>query len=170
MLCMIINLIKYYSFLSLVIIPITMSANDITMPTDEVLNMPLPLPYNGEIYSESDIERFLDSSINKSKQPIIIFGGNWCPDCRILEGTLQLPTIKKYMIEHYEIMHVDVGRYDKNMNLISYFKIPKEEGVPRVLVFDTNKNILNMESTKEWTTARDRKQQEIFNYFQALVQ
>ena len=167
---MIINFIKYYSFLSLVIIPITMSANDITMPTDEVLNMPLPLPYNGEIYSESDIERFLDSSINKSKQPIIIFGGNWCPDCRILEGTLQLPTIKKYMIEHYEILHVDVGRYDKNMNLISYFKIPKEEGVPRVLVFDTNKNILNKESTKEWTTARDRKQQEIFNYFQALVQ
>ena len=167
---MIINLIKYYSFLSLVIIPIAMSANDITMPPDEVLKMPLPLPYNGEIYSESDIERFLDSSINKSKQPIIIFGGNWCPDCRILEGTLQLPTIKKYMIEHYEIMHVDVGRYDKNMNLISYFKIPKEEGVPRVLVFDTNKNILNMESTKEWTTARDRKQQEIFNYFQALVQ
>ena len=170
MIYMIINLIKYYSFLSLVIIPITMSANDITMPTDEVLNMPLPLPYNGEIYSESDIERFLDSSINKSKQPIIIFGGNWCPDCRILEGTLQLPTIKKYMIEHYEIMHVDVGRYDKNMNLISYFKIPKEEGVPRVLVFDNEKNILNMESTKEWTTARDRKQQEIFNYFQALVQ
>lgn len=167
---MIINLIKYYSFLSLVIIPITMSANDITMPLDEVLKMPLPLPYNGEIYSESDIERFLDSSINKSKQPIIIFGGNWCPDCRILEGTLQLPTIKKYMIEHYEIMHVDVGRYDKNMNLISYFKIPKEEGVPRVLVFDTNKNILNMETTKEWTTARNRKQQEIFNYFQALVQ
>jgi thiol-disulfide isomerase/thioredoxin len=167
---MIINLIKYYSFLSLVIIPITMSANDIKMPPDEFLKMPLPLPYNGEIYSESDIERFLDSSINKSKQPIIIFGGNWCPDCRILEGTLQLPTIKKYMIEHYEIMHVDVGRYDKNMNLISYFKIPKEEGVPRVLVFDNKKNILNMESTKEWTTARDRKQQEIFNYFQALVQ
>ena len=72
--------------------------------------------------------------------------------------------------DSYEIMHVDVGRYDKNMNLISYFKIPKEEGVPRVLVFDTNKNILNMESTKEWTTARDRKQQEIFNYFQVLVQ
>ena len=167
---MIINLIKYYSFLSLVIIPITMSANDTKITPDEVLKMPLPLPYNGEIYSESDIERFLDSSINKSKQPIIIFGGNWCPDCRILEGTLQLPTIKKYMIEHYEIMHVDVGRYDKNMNLISYFKIPKEEGVPRVLVFDNKKNILNMESTKEWTTARDRKQQEIFNYFQALVQ
>lgn len=170
MLCMIINLIKYYSFLPLFFISITMSANNINIPLDEVLEMPLPLPYNGEIYSENDIETFLNSSISKSKQPIIIFGGNWCPDCRILEGTLQLPTINKYMIKHYKIMHVDVGRYDKNMNLISYFKIPKEEGVPRVLVFDEKKNILNMESTKEWTTARDRKQQEIFNYFQALVQ
>jgi thiol-disulfide isomerase/thioredoxin len=170
MLSMIINLIKYYSFLYLFFIPLTMSANNINIPSDEVLEIPLPLPYNGEIYSSNDIEAFLVSSISKSKQPIIIFGGNWCPDCRILEGTLQLPTIKKYMIKHYKIMHVDVGRYDKNMNLISYFKIPEEEGVPRVLVFDNKKNILNMDSTQEWRTARDRNKQEIFNYFQSLVQ
>ena len=170
MLCMIINLIKYYSYLYLFFIPLTMSANNINIPSDEVLEMPLPLPYNGEIYSANDIEAFLVSSISKSKQPIIIFGGNWCPDCRILEGTLQLPTIKKYMIKHYKIMHVDVGRYNKNMNLISYFKIQEEEGVPRVLVFDNKKNILNMDSTQEWRTARDRNKQEIFNYFQSLVQ
>ena len=170
MLSMIINLIKYYSFLYLFFIPLTMSDNNINIPSDEVLEIPLPLPYNGEIYSSNDIEAFLVSSISKSKQPIIIFGGNWCPDCRILEGTLQLPTIKKYMIKHYKIMHVDVGRYDKNMNLISYFKIPEEEGVPRVLVFDNKKNILNMDSTQEWRTARDRNKQEIFNYFQSLVQ
>ena len=170
MLSMIINLIKYYYFLYLFFIPLTMSANNINIPSDEVLEIPLPLPYNGEIYSSNDIEAFLVSSISKSKQPIIIFGGNWCPDCRILEGTLQLPTIKKYMIKHYKIMHVDVGRYDKNMNLISYFKIPEEEGVPRVHVFDNKKNILNMNSTQEWRTARDRNKQEIFNYFQSLVQ
>ncbi len=170
MLCMIINLIKYYSFLFLFFIPTTMSANNINIPSDEILKMPLPLPYNGEIYSKNDIENFLVSSISKSKQPIIIFGGNWCPDCRILEGTLQLPTIKKYMIKHYKIMHVDIGRYDKNMNLISYFKIPEEEGVPRILVFDNKKNILNMDSTQEWRTARDRNKQEIFNYFESLVQ
>ena len=61
---------------------------------------------------ENDIERFLDSSINKSKQPIIIFGGNWCPDCRILEGTLAMPTIKKFLQQYYRIIHIDIGRYD----------------------------------------------------------
>ena len=55
------------------------------------------------------------------------------------------------------------------MNLMEYVNIPKEEGVPSVLVFDKNNNLLNSSSTKEWTTARDRKQQDIFNYFQNLI-
>ena len=66
-------------------------------------------------------------------------------------------------------MHIDVGRYDKNMELMSFFEIDKEKGVPRVLVFDNNKNLLNSSSTREWTTARERNFQDIFDYFQKLV-
>ena len=62
-----------------------------------------------------------------------------------------------------------LGKYEINMNLMEYFNIPTEKGVPRVLVFDKNNNLLNSSSTKEWTTARDRKQQDIFNYFQNLI-
>ena len=100
---------------------------------------------------------------------MIIFGGNWCGDCRVLAGTFNLPTIKKFLDNHYEVLHIDVGRYEINMNLMEYFNIPTEEGVPRVLVFNKNNNLLNSSSTKEWTTARDRKQQDIFNYFQNLI-
>ena len=120
--------------------PINMSANILLNDTD-TLSLPLPLPYNGVEYSPEQVNGFIDETIEQSKQPILIFGGNWCPDCRILDGTLQLPTIKKFMEEKYQIMHIDVGRYDKNMDLISYFGIPKEKGVPRVLVFNKNKII-----------------------------
>ena len=148
--------------------PFNMSANILLNDTD-TLSLPLPLPYNGVEYSPEQVNGFIDETIEQSKQPILIFGGNWCPDCRILDGTLQLPTIKKFMEEKYQIMHIDVGRYDKNMDLISYFGIPKDKGVPRVMVFDKNKVILNKKSTKEWATARDRGKQEVFNYFQDLA-
>ena len=148
--------------------PFNMSANILLNDTD-TLSLPLPLPYNGVEYSPEQVNGFIDETIEQSKQPILIFGGNWCPDCRILDGTSQLPTIKKFMEEKYQIMHIDVGRYDKNMDLISYFGIPKDKGVPRVMVFDKNKVILNKKSTKEWTTARDRGKQEVFNYFQDLA-
>jgi len=87
----------------------------------------------------------------------------------VLAGTFDLPTIQKFLDKHYEVLHIDVGRYEINMHLMEYFNIPTEKGVPRVLVFDKNNNLLNSSSTKEWTTARDRKQQDIFNYFQNLI-
>ncbi len=156
-------------WVNLILLSINMDAN-ILLKDSDTLKLPLPLPYNGEEYSAEQINNFLDETLQQSKQPILIFGGNWCPDCRILDGTLQLPTIKKFMNKNYNIMHIDIGRYDKNMELISYFGIPKEKGVPRVLVFDKNKIIINKKSTKEWTTARDRRKQEVFDYFQSLAQ
>lgn len=129
----------------------------------------MPLPYDGAIYSEIDVKKFMEATTRKSKQPIIIFGGNWCPDCRILDGSLQVPSIKKFMSERFEIMHIDIGRYDKNMELMDYFGVAREKGVPRVIVFDKEMNILNSSSTKEWTTARERSLQDIFNYFQKLA-
>jgi thiol-disulfide isomerase/thioredoxin len=164
----VINNIYKILWVNLFLMPFNMSANILLNDTD-TLSLPLPLPYNGVEYSPEQVNGFIDATIEQSKQPILIFGGNWCPDCRILDGTLQLPTIKKFMEEKYQIMHIDVGRYDKNMNLISYFGIPKDKGVPRVMVFDKNKVILNKKSTKEWTTARDRGKQEVFNYFQDLA-
>ena len=83
---------------------INLTSETIQLSSNDQLSIPLPLPYNGFIYSEGDIEDFMNSAIDKYKQPVIIFGGNWCPDCRILDGTLQIPTIKKFMKEHYKIL------------------------------------------------------------------
>ena len=49
------------------------------------------------------------------------------------------------------------------------YGIPSAEGIPRVLVFDKDKNLLNNSSTTEWRTARDRSSQEIFNFFQDMA-
>ena len=166
---MIKSLIKYLSISYLFLICAMINAENIQISSEDVLKIPLPLSYNGDIYSEVEVNDFIEDAVNNLKQPVIIFGGNWCPDCRILSGTLKTPSIEKFMNNHYRVLHIDVGRYDKNMNLISYFGVAKEEGVPRVLVFDKDKNLLNSSSTKEWTTVRDRKMQDVFDYFQELV-
>jgi len=164
------DLIKSLSLSYLLFICMNINAGYLKLTTEDILKTPLPLPYDGVVYKESEIDLFIVNTIKDSKQPIVIFGGNWCPDCRVLEGTIKMPSIKRFMDKHYSILHIDVGRYEVNMNLMDYFGVAREEGVPRVLVFDMNKNIINSSTTKEWTTARDRRQQEIFNYFQALVQ
>jgi len=139
------------------------------LSSEDVLSTPLPLPYDEKIIDSSELDKFINQSINNDKQPVVIFGGNWCPDCRILDGTLAMPTIKKFLQQHYQVMHIDVGRYDRNMELMNHLNIEPKKGVPRVVILDFKKNIVNSSTSSEWTTARDRKEQEIYDYFQKFV-
>ena len=160
---------KYFTYLLTLIISMDAFADFDKLSPEDILSTPLPLPYNEKEIESLKLDRFIDLTINKGKQPVIIFGGNWCPDCRILEGTLAMPTIKKFIDQHYQIMHIDIGRYDRNMELMNHLNIESKKGVPRVVILDFEKNIVNSSTSSEWTTARDRKQQEIYNYFQKFV-
>ena len=160
---------KYVTFFLILLSTLSLDADNIKLTSQDILMPPLPLPYNNKNISSEQLDSFIDEAINKKLQPVIIFGGNWCPDCRILDGTLELPTIEKFLNKHYKIIHIDIGRYDKNMELMSHLKIEQKKGVPRVVIFNFEKKILNSSTSSEWTTARDRKQQEIFNYFQKYV-
>ena len=122
------------------------------------------------IHAFTDFQVYEKSSIlSTGNVEVIIFGANWCPDCRILEGTLQLPTVSNFVNRNFSIMHIDLGEYDINMSLMEVLGIPSQEGIPRVVIFDNKGKALNLDSTDRWRTARDSKQQDIFNYFQEFV-
>ena len=136
---------------------------------NDELEMPLPLPYDRVIYTINDLNKFIEETINANKQPIIIFGANWCPDCRIFSGTINIPKVKSYIDNYFEILYVDVQRYEINMSLMEEYGIPSQEGIPRVLVFNYEKELINNTTTAEWRTARDRTSQEIFDFFQKVT-
>ena len=156
------SLLSFY----LVLVSFPIMSSDSIVPNEEILEKPFPLPYERINVSKDELRNFIDKAINNNKQPIIIFGANWCPDCRILSAVLELPTVKKYMNENFETLYIDLGRYDINMSLMKYFEIMPQQGIPRVVILNKEKEVLNIKDTGEWTTARSRTKQEIFNYFQ----
>ena len=161
------SLAKYLKIAYLFLCCINIHA-DIMLNDDDKLATPLPLPYDGKIYSIDELNDFISGSITSGKQPIIIFGANWCPDCRIFSGTMDIPKISKFIDNKFNILYIDVLRYEINMQLMEEYGIPSEEGIPRVLVFDKDKNVINDSNTTEWRTARERTSQEIFNFFQDM--
>ena len=160
---------KYFTYLLTLVVSMNGFTDFDRLGPEDILITPLPLPYDEKVVDSLQLDEFIDLSISRGKQPVVIFGGNWCPDCRILEGTLAMPTIKKFLQQHYQVMHIDIGRYDRNMELMDHLNIESKKGVPRVVILDLEKNIMNSSTSSEWTTARDRKQQEIYNYFQKFV-
>ena len=162
------SLIKYFTISYFFLFCLNINGK-IMLDENDKLITPLPLPYDGTIYSVKNLNKFMNETVAANKQPILMFGANWCPDCRIFAGTMNIPKIKAYIEERFNVLYIDVKRYEINMHLMEEYGIPSAEGIPRLLVFDKDKNLLNNSRTAEWRTARDRSSQEIFDFFQDIT-
>ena len=129
----------------------------------------LPKPFSKQVITARQLKDFISKALELKKQPLVIFGANWCPDAQCLEAIMRMLTVTKFLAQHYEIMRVDVGDYDQNMELYTVFDMPSEEGVPRVVILDLKGRVLNFDSNDRWRTARETDPQEIFNYFQEFA-
>lgn len=100
------------------------------------LAQPLPLPYDTNAHARKAVAAAKAKARAEHKLLLIDLGGNWCLDCRILAGTMDLPRLKPFLAKHYVIVTVDVGRFDKNLAIAQHYGIDKLTGVPAVLVVD----------------------------------
>ena len=101
------------------------------------LAQPLPLPYDQAADAKAAVAKARARAKAGHKLLLIDLGGNWCLDCRILAGTMELPELKAFVRRHYEIVTVDVGRFDKNLDVPAHYGITQRlAGVPALLVVD----------------------------------
>lgn len=115
-------------------------AHAATAPRLHVANVdalaPLPLPYDTSANAARDIAAAKKRAAAAHKLLLVDFGGNWCLDCRILGGVMDQPEMKPFLRSHYEVVTVDVGRFDKNMAIPQHYGFKKLDAVPAVLVID----------------------------------
>ena len=139
------------------------------LTAQDILQEPHPKPFKYQNLDALFLKKFIINATQESKQPIIIFGANWCPDARLLEAVLQLPSIQNFLNPKCAILNVDVGDYEMNTELFKYFDPEIETGIPRVFILDLNGKPLNIDSNDKMRTARQQSPQEIFDYFQEFI-
>jgi thiol-disulfide isomerase/thioredoxin len=101
------------------------------------LRTPLPYPYDERADANRAVDAARAEAAAQHKLLLIDLGGNWCPDCRILAGTMDLPEVRAFLDAHYVVVSVDVGRFDKNLQIPARYGLKKRlEGVPSVLIVD----------------------------------
>jgi thiol-disulfide isomerase/thioredoxin len=142
---------------------------NIILDSNECPAVPDPEPYLGLKASILDIQEFIQKTIESNKQPIVIFGANWCPDARLLEGVIQLTTVKSFLVRNANILYIDVGNYEMNTELFSFFDKNIQEGIPRIFIMDTKGEVLNLHVNDTMRKARELSTQDIFNYLQEFV-
>jgi len=108
----------------------------------------LPVVERAPFAPDADANRAVDAAFTRArksgKRVLIDLGGNWCGDCIVLANLMRLPEMKAFMTAHFEMVSVDVGRFDKNLQIPARFGITKRlEGVPAVIVAEPDGRLVN---------------------------
>jgi thiol-disulfide isomerase/thioredoxin len=120
------------------------------------LAQPLPLPYDEKADAKAAVAAAKARARANRKLLLIDLGGNWCLDCRVLAGTIEQPALKSWLAKKYEIVTVDVGRFDKNLDVPAHYGITERlKGVPSVLVVNPKTDkLINPGKTAALSDAR----------------
>ncbi|HEY4115127.1 MAG TPA: thioredoxin family protein [Rhizomicrobium sp.] len=107
------------------------------------LPTPLPYPFHEDANADSQVADALAQAKAAHKLAFIDLGANWCADCRVLAGVMDLPEVRRFVDAHYVVAQIDVGRLNRNLQVPARWGIPAlPQGVPTVLIVDPNSDKL----------------------------
>ena len=141
----------------------------IIINSNEYPHTPYPKPYKEIKVTLNELREFIKKSVDQNKQSLVIFGANWCPDAKFLEAVMQLPTVENFLKKYVNVLNIDLGNYEINMELFNFFNSDIQDGIPRVFIMDNKGLNINLDSNDSLRKAIEIPAQEIFNYFQKFI-
>jgi|TARA_R100001244_G_scaffold86820_8_gene66444 thioredoxin-like negative regulator of GroEL len=122
-------------------------------------------PFDANADAAADVDAALARAAVDDKPVIVVMGANWCHDSRGLAGWFAEPRFAAMLETKYELVYVDVGHRDRNLDIARRFGIETIKGTPTVLVLSSGGALLNRKSAPKWRNAASRAQDDIFVYF-----
>jgi len=95
-------------------------------------------PYDETANADKAVAHAFARARKSHRRVLIDLGGNWCGDCVVLANIMALREVKPFVAAHYEVVTVDVGRENKNLQIPARFGVDLSGGVPTVLVVEPN--------------------------------
>ncbi|WP_428407767.1 thioredoxin family protein [Hyphococcus sp.] len=128
-----------------------------------------PRPFDDARNAMADVNAALDRAQLNGKNVLLVLGGNWCHDSRGLAAKFEREELAGVIDDGYEVVWVDVGRRDRNLDVAQRFGVDDLYGTPTVLVLSPEGELLNRDSVHDWRTADSKPYDETLRYFERFA-
>ncbi len=125
------------------------------VPTDLPSVQPVPdrHPYDTTADAHAQVDAAFAAARSSGRDVLIDFGANWCPDCRMLNGVMQMPAVKAWRDSRFETVMVNVDRFNVNMDVAARFGVTVKQ-IPTVLVLTPQGRLLDPDGSLALGNAR----------------
>jgi thiol-disulfide isomerase/thioredoxin len=125
------------------------------------------VPYDVNANADAAVDAAFARARASHKRVLIDMGGNWCGDCIVLANLMQLPEMKSFLAAHFEIVSVDIGRYDHNLQIPARFgavDLLTHGGVPSIIIAEPDGSFVNKTDVSALEDARHMTPQAIADW------
>lgn len=93
-----------------------------------------PPAYDETADARAQIQEALAQAAPEKRAVLVVFGANWCGDCKVLDQSFKEGSTAALIAKHFKVVKVDVGRFDRNTELAESYGVPLKAGIPAVAV------------------------------------
>jgi thioredoxin-related protein len=127
-------------------------------------------PYPPPANAASDLQRARKRVSRSSKMLMVVFGGNWCADCRALHARLHESPVREYVAEHFEIVNVNIGEENANLDLAKELGVSLKRGVPAAAFFTPDGKPVGFTNQGELEPARQYDAQQVLTFLRRVAE
>lgn len=124
-------------FIAVVIFCLGLVADGISAETTKTP----PGPYDETVDGSALVADALNRAATGGKNVLLMFGANWCSDCRAMDSLLKTDkAIAAELKSHFVLAKIDVGQGPdafRNKSLVKRFEVAVDTGIPILVVVDT---------------------------------
>jgi thioredoxin 1 len=126
-------------------------------------------PYNETADAKLDIKQALGQAAAANTPVIVVFGANWCGDCKKLDAAMKKGPSAELLARDFITVKVNIGHKDKNLDIAEAYGVPLDKGIPAVAILSTNNGVLYATRDGELADARKMGKKGIYKFFKGVT-
>jgi thioredoxin len=125
-------------------------------------------PYDERADATADVQHALTAARTDHRRVLLVFGANWCADCRALDQAMH-GSSEQLIKGKFDVVKIDVGNFDKNLELAARYGNPIKNGIPAVVVLGADERVIYSTKGGELADARKMGDQGIYDFLSQRV-
>ncbi|MEP6898862.1 MAG: thioredoxin family protein [Rhodanobacter sp.] len=128
------------------------------------------LPYDTAANAHADVSHALARAKTTHTPVLLIFGANWCEDCRSLNGALKTGKNAELMKREFQVVKIDVGNFDHNLDIANRYGDPIKKGIPAAVIVSPDGKLLYSTRAGELSNARRMNADGVYGFFKQALE
>lgn len=120
--------------------------------------------------AKADVRHALTQSSTSHKPVLLIFGANWCEDCRALDQSIKSPATAELLSREFELVKIDVGNFNRNLDIATTYGNPIRNGIPAAVLLTADSRVLYATQGGELADARRMSSQGVYQFFKVAAE